>query len=160
MRRVAVLVLLCVLVGACTGGGGDDTRIPDLPFDRFDGRAGSLGEYEGTPLVINFFASWCVPCVQEMPDLEDLHQRYGDDVTFLGIAVNDRVSRRPEFVDATGVTYDVGLAPDAEMVTTLGGVVMPTTVVVDAGGRVVTVISGKLKPDQLPDLIADEFDIE
>src|SRR5687767_84591 len=101
VRRLLLLFLVASLVACSSGGGGGreseglegpDTEgepVPEATFARFDGDEGSLADYEGTPLVVNWFASWCVPCVTEMPAFEEVHQLLGDDVAFLGLNSQD-----------------------------------------------------------------------
>lgn len=125
------------------------TPAPTDPYALFDGGEASVADYAGTPMVVNFFASWCVPCVREMPEFEEVHQAIGDDVAFLGIDVQDSVTRGQELVEDTGVTYDVGRDPDGSMLTAFGGVAMPTTALVDADGTIVHLMSGGTTADEL-----------
>ncbi len=174
MRRVvALFVALVALAGACSSSGSDtdeqgrdgkgfDTptdgdAVPDLSFERLDGSSATLRGYEGKPLVINFFGSWCEPCAREMPGFEALHRQYGDEITFLGLAVNDRVEDAQGLVDRTGVTYDLGLDPKSEILTALDGVAMPTTVLVSADGVVVGHHTGELKQGALETLIEERL---
>ena len=125
------------------------TPAPTDPYALFDGGEASVADYAGTPMVVNFFASWCVPCVREMPEFEEVHQAIGDEVAFLGIDVQDSVTRGQELVEDTGVTYDVGRDPDGSMLTAFGGVAMPTTALVDADGTIVHLMSGGTTADEL-----------
>ena len=66
----------------------------------------SLGELIGTkPVVLNFFASWCAPCITEMPGFEAVHQSVGDQVTVVGMAYQDSPEHALDTVARTGVTY-------------------------------------------------------
>lgn len=125
------------------------TPAPTEPYALFDGGEASVADYAGTPVVLNFFASWCVPCVREMPAFEQVHQELGDEVAFLGIDVQDSATRGRELVDDTGVTYDVGRDPDGSMLTAYGGVAMPTTVLIDADGTIVHLRSGETSVEEL-----------
>lgn len=110
----------------------------------------TLGELTGTtPVVVNFFASWCAPCVDEMPAFEDVHQALGDQVTFVGLANQDSHDDALATVAATGVTYPTFDDPDASALTYFGGLTMPTTVFIDAEGEVVDVNSGPLTEAEL-----------
>ena len=75
-----------------------------LEFTTFDGDVTSFSSFAGLPLIVNFFASWCTPCVKEMPDFEKLHTSHGEQFTILGLAVEGRRPAR-ELVESTGVTY-------------------------------------------------------
>ncbi len=131
---------------------GRDTSGETLPDDRFSmlsGGMGSFADYRGRPLVVNFFASWCAPCVAEMPDFEAVHQELGGQVAFLGINLRDQVDDASRLVDTTGITYDVGRDPTGDLATALGVVNMPSTFFVSADGRVVEAHPGALSADDL-----------
>ena len=172
MSRLTCLFAAMVLaVAACSGGDGeaaangdrDDTTADeaaapepaalDAHFTYFDGREGSLADFEGRPLVVNFFASWCVPCVKEMPAFERVHQELGDEVAFLGLNVRDPLEKGKEIASDTGVTYDLARDPDGGFLAAMEGVVMPTTAFLDAEGNIVEVHNGALEADELRDLV-------
>ncbi len=141
-------------------GEAEDTvgrAAPTTPYETFDGDEASVADYAGTPMVVNFFASWCVPCVREMPDFEAVHQAVGDQVAFVGINMQDSVTRGEELVEDTGVTYDIGRDPDGSLLASFGGVAMPTTVLVDADGTIVRVLSGGTTAEELRDAIDEDL---
>jgi cytochrome c biogenesis protein CcmG/thiol:disulfide interchange protein DsbE len=129
------------------------------PFTTFDGVETTLAKYAGTPVVVNFFQSYCAPCVVEMPDFEAVHQDIGDRVAFVGVAVQDTPEDARAIIERTGITYDVGQDPDGSMWVTTGGFGMPTTVLVRADGTVAEVHSLALNEDELRDLIRDELGV-
>ena len=87
---------------------------PVEPFERFDGTEATFADYLGTPLVVNFFASWCAPCVREMPDLRrPSTSEMGDQVAFLGMNNQDRAADGEAIAEKTGVTYDLAHDPTA-----------------------------------------------
>jgi cytochrome c biogenesis protein CcmG, thiol:disulfide interchange protein DsbE len=141
----------------------------DLPASTADVRLAALdgapdrrlGELIGTrPLVVNFFASWCAPCLDEMPGFEAVHQDLGDQVGFVGMAYRDSAEDALATVARTGVTYPTFAdAGDAAM-TYFGGIEMPTTVFIDAAGNVVDVQPGALSEDELRAAIADKLGVE
>jgi thiol-disulfide isomerase/thioredoxin len=128
-------------------------------FTTFDGEVVALSSLQGTPVVVNFFASTCVPCIEEMPALEEVHQQLGDQVTFLGLAMQDQPEDALDLVERTGVTYRTAQDKDASVITALGGSVLPTTVLLDAAGEVVARHNGELDADDLRELLADELGI-
>ncbi|CAN5834392.1 hypothetical protein BH23ACT10_BH23ACT10_27110 [soil metagenome] len=124
--------------------------MPDITFTTADGAAASLADYEGQPLVLNFWASWCPPCVAEMGDaLGPVHEAHSDDVAFLGMNLQDESSAAQRIVESTGVTYDLALDPDGAAFAAFGGVGMPTTVFIDANGQIVDTHTGAITRDQL-----------
>ena len=116
----------------------------------------ALGEVVGgKPAVVNFFGSWCAPCIEEMPAFEQVHQDLGDQVAFVGLANRDAPEDALATVETTGVTYPTFDDPDAAALTYFGGLAMPTTVFIDAAGEVVDVNSGPLTEDELRAKITD-----
>lgn len=101
--------------------------LPDLEVDDFAGEPVALADDTGSPLVVNFWASWCPPCIAEMPDLEAVHQVADDRVTFVGINTQDTQERASKLAQQTGVTYDLVRDPDAELFQAFGVFAMPTT---------------------------------
>jgi cytochrome c biogenesis protein CcmG/thiol:disulfide interchange protein DsbE len=68
----------------------------------------SLSQYQGKPLIVNFFASWCGPCQQETPLLARFYKQQAGRVTLVGVDGNDPAAQALAFVHAKGVTYPVG----------------------------------------------------
>lgn len=123
---------------------------PDVTFATADGATVSLADYEGQPLILNFWASWCPPCVAEMGSLlQPVHKAHSEDVAFLGMNLRDDPAAAQQIVESTGVDYDLALDPDGEMFSAFGGVGMPTTVFIDAEGRIVDEHTGAITLDQL-----------
>ena len=131
----------------------------EASFTTFDGEEVALSSLRGTPTVVNFFSSTCVPCITEMPAFEEVFQEVGGEVAFLGLAVADRTDDALALVDETGVTYPTAQDPDGSVISALGGTVLPTTVLLDADGEVVATHPGELDADELRDLLADELGI-
>ena len=123
--------------GSATADVAKGQPVPNVTFQRLDG-AGTitLAGLLGKPLVLNFWASSCTPCLTEMPLLEHAHATYGDRVTFLGIDTSEGVDAGRAMVRRTGVTYDQASDPQGEHVTHFGAVQLPNTVIVDANGKV------------------------
>lgn len=104
-----------------------------------EGRTQPLARWEGQVRVINFWATWCAPCREEMPHFVKLQSRYADrGVVFLGLAI-DRPERVARFAAEIGVNYPL-LLGDMALLSLAGrvgnrGEVLPFTVVVDRSGR-------------------------
>jgi thiol-disulfide isomerase/thioredoxin len=128
------LVSSTVVDGAGASSGG---AVETMSLARFDGSTATLADYRGRPLVVNFFASWCAPCVREMSDFEQVHRDLSRRVAFLGVNVRDRVDDGRSIVARTGVSYDVARDPRGDLLQRLGGAAMPTTALFDAQGRLI-----------------------
>lgn len=149
--------LLALTAGAC--GDGTGTDLSDLSFDLFDGGTGTVADYEGTPLVVNFFASWCPPCVREMPDFQDVFERLEGQVAFLGLSQDQSPQDALALVEATGVTYDVGWDLDLEVYGATGSIAMPTTAFVSPSGELLDTFAGALDTEALAELIEDTLGV-
>ncbi len=156
---VAAVSAYVALDDGDTPSGGIELT-PELGFVDFEDRQVLLSELRGKPVVINFFASWCVPCRTEMPDFEAVHQDLGDEVTFLGLAYNDQPEDAKATVEATGVTYRVGRDLDGALLEHFKGIQMPTTVILDADGNVVHREDGELDEDELRALLVEKVGVE
>lgn len=112
-------------------------QAPDFTLKSLSGPNLRLEEYRGQVVLINFWASWCGPCRQEMPILDRLHQRYEDTgFAVLGVNVEGKVDPAQEIVDKTNVTFPV-LIDEGQAVSELYDLeAMPSTVVVDRDGVV------------------------
>ena len=140
---------------------GDKTGdpAPTESFEKLGGGLTSLAAYQGKPVVLNFFASWCVPCRNEMPDLQKAHLQLGDKVTFLGLALRDATKDVTDFVHTSGATYDIARDPAGKVFSDLGGLNMPTTFFVSATGRIVGVHPGAVTASELQKLVDQYFHV-
>ena len=128
---------------------------PTTPFETFDGATATFADYQGRPVVVNFFSSTCAPCLQEMPDFESVKQAHGEEVFFLGMNVADSVESGLRIVEATGVTWELGRDPMGVVLSEIGGIGMPTTVVLRSDGTVSSIHTGQLTAAELEARIAE-----
>ena len=117
------------------------------------GKPQSLAQWKGKPLLVNFWASWCAPCVQEMPELSALAAKDGGKhFHVIGIGI-DSPSNLVQFTQKTKVAYPlyVGGMGATDLARGLGNTNggLPYTVLIGADGKVIKTYLGKLKFDQL-----------
>jgi thiol-disulfide isomerase/thioredoxin len=137
------------------GGTLEQLTLPNLEGEgRVDYR-----ELADRPLIINFFASWCPSCIAEMPGFEDVHQRLGGRVGFLGVSQSDSRSASVDLAHDTGITYPTGYDARGAFFRAIGAVGMPTTLFVLPGGRIVDVHVGAIDPATLETLIATNLGV-
>lgn len=118
--------------------------LPTVEFERFDGGTATFEDYEGTPLVVNFWASWCPACVNELPEFQNVHHQMGDEVTFVGIANADRRSDALALAREVGLTYTLVDDPGGELFRSFELIAMPTTLFISADGTIEEIFAGQL----------------
>ncbi len=138
-------------------GGTAPSALPDRQFEVLSGGLSSLPAYHGTPMVVNFWYSTCLPCRKEMPALQSVHERAGASIAFVGLAIRDSKKAARDFATDTGVTYTIGLDPSGGLAQDFGVVVFPSTYLIDAKGTVVASHKGALTAPQLQQLIDDNL---
>ena len=116
-----------------------------------------LHAIDSRPIVFNLWATWCAPCLAEMPDLEAAHQVHGDRILFVGVNISDSPTRSAEQADALGITYLRGRDPEGGFTTALGAVGLPVTGFVDRSGALAHVHHGPIDPDDLEAAIAEHL---
>ncbi len=101
---------------------------PDFNLELFDGNNFQLSDQKGKPVLINFFASWCVPCKEEIPVLEKVGREYKlKGVVFLAIAVNDSEEKVRAFLAEHGLSFSAGLDKTGSIQEAFGLYGVPTT---------------------------------
>jgi thiol-disulfide isomerase/thioredoxin len=144
--------------GAKTVGPVKDLQLASLTAGQPDIKLGDLLDGH-KPLVLNLFASWCGPCIREMPDFEKVHKALGDEVTFAGMAVRNKKDDARALVEQTGVTYPSYSDDSGDGVSRFDVTVMPTTVFISASGKVLEVHGRSLDEKLLRDKIREHFGI-
>jgi cytochrome c biogenesis protein CcmG, thiol:disulfide interchange protein DsbE len=123
---------------------GESEPAPDLDLPTLDGDGrGSLADYRGKVVVLNFWASWCPPCREESPLLERWHRRMVKrDGTVLGVDVLDVTSDAQDFIAKYKLTYPMLKDRDGNSLESYGVVQYPETFVIDRRGRIAAVRRG------------------
>ena len=122
-----------------------------------DGQTMSLRDLAGTPMVVNMWFSSCVPCKKELPDFAEVDAETGDAVRFVGLNLQDTPQRAEQFARDAGVGYEILLDPEQESALELDVAVFPSTLFVDASGRIVELHQGALTADELREQIAESL---
>jgi thiol-disulfide isomerase/thioredoxin len=147
--RSAVLLLVAVFCcgpATLTAAEAGTERIIELSLKDIDGNLHTLAEHRGKWVVVNFWATTCPPCIQEMPELSDFHDRHKDkDAVVLGVNFEDiRLSWMRAFLDSVDVTYPI--LPWGTSPATPFGLIMalPTTFIVSPSGTSVARYTGQI----------------
>ena len=126
-------------------------RAPGFRVQRLGGGTLTLSDQAGTPIVLNLWASWCIPCREEMPAIERTALRHPD-VRFIGVAVQDIESASEAFATETGVSFDLGI-DDGSVIDAYPTVGLPTTWFIDRNGMIVGQRFGEMTEAELTDRV-------
>jgi len=150
-RFTCILLALLFAAGSASpsGAGGDDAaRLGQYALTDLDGGTRTLGDYHGDVVVVNFWASWCAPCLKELPILDDWHAEWaprGAKIAAISVDSSSKKARR--FVEEAKLKMDVyhdgpdGLAKQLDLP------FLPCTYVLDRSGKVVLVTGGSSKEE-------------
>ncbi|MFQ5523788.1 MAG: TlpA family protein disulfide reductase [Acidimicrobiia bacterium] len=152
---VAVVAIAVVLVSSGDEAPGDPA--PEIVLPSFEGETVRLADFRGQPLVVNYWASWCFPCLAEMPGFEAVYQSHKGQVAFLGINLADDPVGAELVLNDTGITYPVAVDREGTSFTAFGGFGMPTTVFIDPDGYIIEMYTGELTAQELDKRIQKYF---
>jgi len=142
--KVLSLVLGVLLIGACSNSGAMEVgeKAVELTLNNIDGDRVNLADYSGKVVILDFFADWCPPCRQEVPDFIELEKQYGGQgFSMIGVALVDRNAAKA-FSDKMGINYPI-LIDDGNVSSAYGPIrSIPTTFVIDKRGKVAKVYIG------------------
>lgn len=158
-----LLLAMAMILGLTAGVGGyaawhvwsenSPQPRPSFTLPDLDGNERSIAEWDGKVVVLNFWGSWCPPCVHEIPMFVDLQEEYGEQgVQFVGVAV-DQLEAAREFHDELGMNYPslIGVHEANEVSALYGNEMgtLPYTVVIDRDGYIVRIFAREVTRDML-----------
>ena len=120
---------------------GSGVAAPDFTVLDAQGNEVKLSDFQGKPVVLNFWASWCGPCKSEMPDFDAAYAEYGEEVQFMMINLTDgsreTLETAAEFVEEQGYSFPVYYDTESQGAIAYGVMAIPTTYFIDAQGNAV-----------------------
>lgn len=119
-------------------------RAPDFSINADNGRAVTPANFGGKVLLLNFWATWCAPCVNEMPSLNQLQSRFRDrGLVVLGVSVDKDEAAYRQFVNRFRLSFLTARDPEQKINNDYGTVQFPETYIINAQGRVIDKIIGE-----------------
>jgi cytochrome c biogenesis protein CcmG, thiol:disulfide interchange protein DsbE len=161
----AVLVVLAGLVGVLAVSGGDDRQVrstligraaPTIAGEALDGSSYDMTEQRGEFVLVNFFSTWCIPCVREHPELVEFEERHRatGDASVVSVVFDDRRAKVQEFFAKNGGEWPVVFDPDGRTALEYGVAGVPESYLVAPDGTVLIKIEGGVTADDLDRLLA------
>ncbi|MGA9527088.1 MAG: TlpA disulfide reductase family protein [Terriglobales bacterium] len=141
-KTIAVVIgaVLALSVSSCrhAGSSGNSSKqAPDFSLTDISGHPLKLSDYRGKPVILDFWATWCEPCKQEIPHLIELQSKYPQRVQVIGISMDDEEKPVQAFQQQYKMNYPVAVG-SAKLADQYGGVLgLPITFVIDANGRII-----------------------
>ena len=127
-------------------------QAPDFTVYDGEGNPAKLSDFVGTPIVLNFWASWCGPCKSEMPEFQQVFEEMEGKVQFLMVNATggrETVETAKSFIEDTGYSFPVFYDADGQACAVYGVTALPTTIFIDGEGNVVTGVKGAISADVL-----------
>ncbi len=136
---------------------------PDFEVSDFEGDRHRLSDFRGKVVYVNFWATWCLFCVKELPDIQELLDRHPDDLVVISVdraepaeKAADFFQKVPRLDGETGISFTVnGVDPDDTLYNEYRGIGMPVSIFVDANGVVTMVNNGFLQLSQMEEAFAE-----
>jgi peroxiredoxin len=138
LKVILVIILtLAILIAGCAGN--QNPRIgkpaPEFQLPTLDGQPVSLSDLKGKPVLINFWASWCRPCCEEMPYLQQIYDEWqGKGLVLLAINIGETPSQVAEFMQSQGLSLPVLLDTEGKVAEQYGIRGIPTSFFIDKDG--------------------------
>jgi cytochrome c biogenesis protein CcmG/thiol:disulfide interchange protein DsbE len=138
-----------------------DTDLSGIALPCFSGGTLDFGRAQGAPTVVNLWASWCGPCRDELPLMQQLADAAGGKVAVVGVVSKDGVDQATSFAADAGATFPSAFDGDGELMTQLGLNALPYTYFLDAHGAITYTQVGPVHSlDELEGLVADHLGVQ
>lgn len=153
-RATSALLALVAAIALAACGSTDSRTAPAFSLPNLDGGAAiTNASLAGTPTVVNFWASWCGPCREEMPALAAFAKNSAT-IAVVGIATSDDRRDAKRFAEEVGVDYRLAVDADGELLGKFGATGLPATFVLDSAGQIVRTHFGAIDREELDALVA------
>ena len=143
MQWIAVALALSLLVTLIVGCGGNSSgeapvvnaSAPDFTVQTLDGESVTLSDLRGNPVFLNFWTTWCAPCVAELPDIQEVHEEKSvEGLIVLAINIQQGESTVGAFIESNGYSFEVGLDASGAIAQAYEVTSIPATFLIDSEG--------------------------
>jgi len=132
-------------------------QAPDFELETMDGEKVKLSDYRGQKVMLNFWATWCPPCRDEIPDMQAFHEDHGDDVTILAVNLTSEeasINNVSSFLEEYGVDFTVLKDVDTSVAIAYQAMALPTTYIIDREGLVFNKAVGPLAYEDMVEVFS------
>ena len=110
-------------------------------------------------MVVNLWATWCTPCLEEMPHFETAHREHSEKITFIGINISDSPTRAKKRAEELQISYLLGNDPDGSFTKSLKVIGLPVTAFFNTEGKLSTIHQGPISKENLQKSIMELLDV-
>lgn len=128
---------------------------PDFSLQFADGSQNKLSDWQGKPVILNFWATWCPPCREEMPSFVAAYNRHAEEVVIVGVNAEESADEAAAFVNSHDMPFPVVLDARGDIQRLYNVRGLPTTIFIDRTGHVAGVWTGLLPQPQLEQVVQD-----
>ena len=157
-RVIAIIFILCLFPAGCSREKGGETtggiiigsRAPDFSMTSLSGQQINLKDLKGQGVLVNFWATWCYPCREEMDDLKAAYEKYKDQgIVILGIDMKEGEDTVRKFIESYKITYPILIDMDGKVSDAYNVFGIPSSFVIDREGIIRDIILGEMNQDSI-----------
>lgn len=164
VKKIVLGVILFTAVAACglyssnfTHTASAANAAPSFTVTNMRDKSVSLASLKGKPVFVNFWATWCPPCVKEMPDIQKMYEKYGDKIQFVTINIDANKKEIKAFMDKHGFTMPVMMDSDGSASAAYSLQAIPVSYIIDSEGNLLNQHLGAMNYSELENFITSAF---
>lgn len=157
MKKLFLGMGILFIVSCSMAGNRSEKKAPNFSLKGIDGKTIKLSDYKGKILILNFFATWCRPCREEIPDFVKFYKEYKDKgVEILGVSVvGSKEKNVKDLIKKMKINYSVSMS-DGKIEKLFGGIrFVPTTFIIDKKGNIVKKRIGMMNQEELKKIVEE-----
>ena len=127
---------------------------PDFELETLEGKKAKLSDYRGKKVILNFWASWCPPCREEMPEFQRIYSENKDKLVVVGVNLQESRENAEAFIEKLSITFPILLDPNSQVKDMYNVFTQPVTYFIDESGKIVDKKFGPLTSEEIDEKIA------